>query len=110
MPAFYCPICNYKSLTEKDEKEHAKTHQKPTQPTEPDIKKQEKQKKDYSVPGFNFIKRFLHKNISITLLNGSIISGKLTGFNNYDLMLDDKMLVPKHAMLTMREAEIVASA
>ncbi len=106
MPAFYCPVCNHKSLTEKEEKEHAKTHNKQSvQPTEPDIKKKEKQKKDYSAPDLNFIKRFLHKIVSIALINGSTISGRLTGFNAYDLMLDDKILIPKHAMLTMQEVE-----
>ncbi len=102
MPIFHCPICNFKTLTEKEEREHAKTHQKPIQPAE-DIKKPEEPKKEFKIP--DFIKRFLHKTVSIILINGSTISGKLTGFNNYDLMLDDKILIPKHAMLTMQEVE-----
>ncbi len=106
MPAFYCPICNHKSLTEKEEREHAKTHNKqPVQPTQPEVKKKEEQKKDFRMTDVNFIKRFHHKTVSIMLLNGSTISGKLTGFNNYDLMIDDKILIPKHAVLTMLEAE-----
>jgi sRNA-binding regulator protein Hfq len=103
MPSFYCPICNHKSFTEKDEKEHAKTHQKPGQPIEPGIKKPEEQKKEIKIP--NIIIKFLHKNVSIALIDGSKISGKLTEFNNYDLLLDDKILIPKHAMITMQEVE-----
>jgi len=103
MPTFYCPVCHHKSLTEKEELEHAKTHKKPGQPIEPEVKKSEEQKKEIKIP--NIIIKFLHKNISITLINGSTISGKLTEFNNYDLMLDDKILIPKHAMLTMQEVE-----
>ena len=100
MPTFYCPICNYKSLTEKDEKDHAKTHKNPA---EPGVMKPEELKKEIKIP--DFIRRFLHKTVSIILINGSTISGKLTGFNNYDLMLDDKILIPKHSILTMQEVE-----
>lgn len=95
MPVFHCPVCNHKSFTEKEEKEHAKMHQKSIPPIE--VKKPEERK--------DFISRFLHKTVSIILINGSTISGKLTGFNNYDLMLDDKILIPKHAMITMQEVE-----
>ena len=100
MPTFYCPVCNYKSFTEKDEKEHAKTHKNPA---EAGVMKPEEQKKEVKIP--NIIIKFLHKNISITLIDGSTISGKLTEFNNYDLMLDDKILIPKHAMIKMQEVE-----
>src|SRR4030042_1171903 len=103
MPTFYCPVCNYKTFTEKDEKEHAKTHQKPGQSIEPGIKKNEEQKKPFVMP--EFLKRFLHKTVSIKMIDGSMISGELTGFNNYDLMLDNKVLVLKHAMITMQEVE-----
>ncbi len=103
MPIFHCPVCNHKTLTEKEEREHAKTHQKPGQPIEPEVKKPEEQKKEFKIP--DFIKRFLHKNVSITLINGTTITGKLTGFNNYDLMFDDKILIPKHAMIIMQEVE-----
>ena len=48
MPTFYCPVCNFKTFTEKDEKEHAKTHKKPAQPTEPEVKNlEEKNKVNY---------------------------------------------------------------
>lgn len=100
MPIFRCPVCNFKSFTEKDEKEHAKTHQKPAEPA---VKKLEEQKKPFIMP--EFIKRFLHKTVSITLIDGSTISGELTGFNNYELMLDDKIMILKHAMMKMQEVE-----
>src|SRR5450759_3601295 len=77
-----CPICNFKTFSEKDEKEHAKTHQKPAPAlsAEPTAKKIEEPKKPFEMP--DFIKRFLHKTVSITLIDGSTISGELTGFNN----------------------------
>jgi sRNA-binding regulator protein Hfq len=113
MPTFHCPICNFKTFSEKDEKEHVKTHQKPApvqqavqpaiQSAEPTAKKIEEQKKPFIMP--DFIKRFLHKTVSIALIDGSTISGELTGFNNYDLMLDDKILILKHAMMKMQEIE-----
>jgi sRNA-binding regulator protein Hfq len=103
MPIFHCPICNQKFVNERDEKEHAKTHQKtvsvqPIQLTEP---KAEKPEKEFKMP--DFIKRFHHKNVVITLINGNTITGKLTGFNNYDLFLDEKILVLKHGVLTIQE-------
>lgn len=106
MPIFHCPICNFKTVSEKDEKEHAKTHQKSVsgQPTEPKAEKPGEQKKEFKMP--EFVKRFLHKTVSITLINGSTISGELTGFNNYELMLDEKTLVPKHAVLFLQEVVI----
>jgi sRNA-binding regulator protein Hfq len=105
MPIFHCPICNFKSFTEKDEKEHAKTHQKPaaTQPAEPATKKPDEPKKPFIMP--DFVKIFLHKNVSITMIDGSTISGELTGFNNYDLMIDEKVMILKHAMIKMQEVE-----
>jgi len=103
MPTFYCPVCNHKSFTEKDEKEHAKTHPKPGQPIELGIKKPEEQKKEIKIP--NIIIKFLEKNISITLIDGSTVSGKLTAFNNYDLLIDEKVMIPKHAMIKMQEVE-----
>src|SRR5450759_3755814 len=105
MPSFHCPICNFKTFSEKDEKEHAKTHQKPAPAlsAEPTAKKIEEPKKPFEMP--DFIKRFLHKTVSITLIDGSTISGELTGFNNYDLMLDEKILILKHAMMKMQEVE-----
>jgi sRNA-binding regulator protein Hfq len=105
MPTFYCPTCNSKTFSEKDEKEHAKTHQKPApaQPAEPAAKKIEEPKKPFIMP--DFIKRFLHKTVFITFIDGSTISGELTGFNNYDLMIDDKILILKHAMMKMQEVE-----
>jgi sRNA-binding regulator protein Hfq len=109
MPNFRCPVCNFKTFSEKDEKEHAKTHQTPapvqpaTQPAEPAAKKPEEPKKPFIMP--DFMKRFLHKTVSITMIDGSKISGELTGFNNYDLMIDDQILVLKHAMMKMQEAE-----
>ena len=105
MPTFYCPACNFKTFSEKDEKEHAKTHKKPasTQPTEPEVKKPEEQKKEFKIP--NIIIKFLLKNVSITLIDGSTISGKLTEFNNYDLLINDKIMIPKHAMIKMQEVE-----
>jgi|SRR5665811_110421 sRNA-binding regulator protein Hfq len=119
MPNFRCPICNFKTFTEKDEKEHAKTHKNPAQPTEPEVKKLEEKnkikptepaakkpdepKKTFIMP--DFVKRFLHKNVSIALIDGSMISGELTGFNNYDLMLDEKILILKHVMMKMQEVE-----
>jgi sRNA-binding regulator protein Hfq len=102
MPNFRCPICNFKTFTEKDEKEHAKTHLKPA-PTEPAVKKPDEPKKPFIMP--DFIKRFLYKTVSITMIDGSMISGQLTGFNNYDLMLDEKILILKHAMMKMQEVE-----
>lgn len=103
MPIFHCPICNFKTLTEREEKEHAATHMKSVSIPSPAQKaeKPAEQKKEFKIP--EFMKRFLHKNISITLINGSTIAGKLTGFNNYDLMLDEKMLVPKHGILILQE-------
>lgn len=107
MPTFHCPTCNFKSFTEKEEREHAKTHQKPatTQPAiaEPAAKKLDEPKKPFIMP--DFVKRFLHKKVSITLIDGSTISGELTGFNNYDLMLDEKIMILKHAMMKMQEVE-----
>jgi sRNA-binding regulator protein Hfq len=115
MPNFRCPVCNFKTFSEKDEKEHAKTHQKTalptkpaaqstsTQPAEPATKKPDEPKKPFIMP--DFIKRFLHKNVLITMIDGSTISGQLTGFNNYDLMLDEKILILKHAMMKMQEVE-----
>lgn len=100
MPTFYCPVCNHKSLTEKEEREHAKTHKSPA---EPGVMKPREQKNEVKIP--DFIRRFLHKTVSILLINGSTISGKLTGFNNYDIMLDNKTLIPKHSILTMQEVE-----
>lgn len=110
--AILLPGCNHKSLTEKDEKEHAKTHQKPApgQQIEPGVKKiepggkkPEEQKKESKIP--NIIMKFLHKKVSIILINGSKISGELTEFNNYDMILDNKIMIPKHAMLIMQEVE-----
>jgi hypothetical protein len=73
MTTFHCPIC----------KEHAKTHSKTTLLTEPEVKKQgvlteanRSTNKDFKIP--DFTKRFLHQTVSITLINGSTISGKLT--------------------------------
>jgi sRNA-binding regulator protein Hfq len=105
MPNFRCPVCNFKTFSEKDEKEHAKTHQKPdpAQPAEPATKKPDEPKKPFIMP--DFIKRFLHKNVSITMIDGSTISGELTGFNNYELMIDEKILIEKHAMIKVQEAE-----
>jgi sRNA-binding regulator protein Hfq len=104
MPFFYCPVCNQKFVNEKDEREHSKTHQKTvsSQPTDRKLEKPEEPKKDFKIP--EFIKRFHHKNVSITLLNGFVITGELTGFNNYDLFIDEKILVPKHGILMMQEA------
>ena len=48
MPNFRCPECNFKTFTEKDEKEHAKTHLKTAQPTEPEFKKLEEKNKNKS--------------------------------------------------------------
>ena len=107
MPFFYCPVCNQKFVNERDEREHSKTHQKTvsSQPTEPKAdkpaEKPEEPKKELKIP--DFIKKFHHKNVSITLLNGFVITGKLTGFNNYDLFIDEKILVPKHGILMMQE-------
>ena len=83
--------------------EHAKTHKKPAKTIEPKVKKPEEAKKEFRIP--ELIKKFLHKKISITLINGSRISGKLTGFNNYELMLDEKVLIPMHSVLTLQEVE-----
>ncbi len=124
MPIFDCPICHYKSFTEKEANEHyADKHKEEVQPTKTEVKKSEQKKpapvqpagpaakkleepkKESKLPDLNFIKRFLHKTVSINLINGSMISGKLTGFNNYDMMLDDKILIPKHAMMQMVEVE-----
>lgn len=102
MPIFHCPICNAKSFTEKEEKEHAKTHQKPESKVL-ESKKQEEGKRE--VRNLDFMKRFLKKNVVLTLKDGLTISGILSGFNNYDLMLDDKILIPKHALLMMKETE-----
>ena len=44
MPTFYCPVCNFKSFTEKDEKEHAITHKNPV---ELGVMKTEEQKKEF---------------------------------------------------------------
>ncbi len=103
MPIFHCPVCNFKTLTEKEEREHAKTHQKPGQPIEPGVKKSEEQKKEVKIP--NIIIKFLNKNVSIALIDGSTVSGKLTEFNNYDLLIDDKIMIPKHAVIKMQEVE-----
>jgi small nuclear ribonucleoprotein (snRNP)-like protein len=103
MPIFRCPVCNFKSFTEKDEKEHAKTHKKSEQPIEPEVKTLEEPKKDFKNP--NIIINFLFKNVSITLIDGSTISGKLTEFNNYDLLIDEKIMIPKHAIIKMQEVE-----
>jgi sRNA-binding regulator protein Hfq len=111
MTTFHCPICNLKMFSENEEKEHAKTHSKAKLIIGPDVKKPEAQtikkevkmqeiKKEFKMP--DFLKGFLHKEISILLFNGSTISGKLTGYSNYDLMLDEKIMVPKHAMLTVQ--------
>jgi small nuclear ribonucleoprotein (snRNP)-like protein len=119
MPTFYCPTCNFKTFSEKDEKEHAKTHKKPAQPTEPEVKKlEEKNKNKPAEPEVkkleepkkpfimtDFVKRFLHKTVFITLIDGSTITGELTGFNNYDLMIDEKIMILKHAMIKMQEVE-----
>ena len=70
---------------------------------EPVVKKLEEPKKPFIMP--DFVKRFLHKTVSITMIDGSMISGQLTGFNNYDLMLDEKILILKHAMMKMQEVE-----
>lgn len=105
MPIFHCPICNFKTVSEKDEKEHAKTHLKSVsnQPPEPKAEKPGEQKKEFKMP--EFVKKFLHKTISVTLLNSSTISGELTGFNNYELFIDEKILIPKHAVLLLQEVE-----
>ena len=118
MPIFDCPICHYKSFTEQESNEHyANKHKKEVQPTKPEVKKTEgkiksaepaakkpeEPKKPFIMP--DFIKRFLYKTVSITMIDGSIISGQLTGFNNYDLMLDEKILILKHAMMKMQEVE-----
>ncbi len=104
MPIFHCPVCNHKSFTEKEEKEHAKTHKNDGKQIKSEDKKPEEQKKEFKMP--DFIKRFLHKTVIITFINGSTVSGELTGFNNYDLMLDDKILVMKHATIMIQEAKI----
>jgi sRNA-binding regulator protein Hfq len=120
MPIFDCPICHYKSFTENESNEHyANKHKNEVQPTKPEFKKVEEKnkikpaepaakkpeepKKPFIMP--DFIKRFLHKTVSITMIDGSTISGQLTGFNNYDLMLDEKILILKHAMMKMQEVE-----
>jgi hypothetical protein len=102
MPIFHCPTCNHKSFTEKDEKEHAKTHQKPVQKIEPEIKKPEEKTK-FTIP--RFFPRFLDKVVSIVLINSTVITGKITGFNDYEVMLDEKVLIPKHSILTLQEVE-----
>ncbi len=53
----------------------------------------------------DFVKRFLHKNVSITMIDGSTITGELTGFNNYELMINEKILIEKHAMMKVQEVE-----
>jgi sRNA-binding regulator protein Hfq len=120
MPIFDCPICHYKSFTENESNEHyANKHKKEVkpevkkveeknkikseEPAEPAAKKPEEPKKPFIMP--DFIKRFLHKTVSITMIDGSTISGQLTGFNNYDMMLDEKILILKHAMMKMQEVE-----
>ena len=120
MPIFDCPICHYKSFTETESNEHyANKHKKEVQPTKPEVKKleeknkikpaesevkkPEEQKKPFIMP--DFIKRFLHKTISITMIDGSTITGELTGFNNYELMIDEKILIEKHAMMKVQEVE-----
>jgi sRNA-binding regulator protein Hfq len=105
MPIFHCPICNFKSFTEKEEKEHAKTHTKSVSnlPPEPKADKPGEQKKEFKMP--DFVKRFLDKKILITLINDSQITGGLTGFNNYELLIDEKLLIQKHAILTVQEVE-----
>ena len=107
MPIFRCPTCNFKSFTEKDEKEHAKTHLKPAASppaiAEPAAKKPDEPKKPFIMP--DFVKRFLHKNVSITMIDGSTITGELTGFNNYELMINEKILIEKHAMIKVQEVE-----
>jgi sRNA-binding regulator protein Hfq len=70
---------------------------------EPVVKKLEEPKKPFIMP--DFVKRFLHKNVSITMIDGSTISGELTGFNNYELMIDEKILIEKHAMMKVQEVE-----
>jgi sRNA-binding regulator protein Hfq len=120
MPIFDCPICHYKSFTEQESNEHyVNKHKKEVQPTKPEVKKLEEKnkskpaepaakkpdepKKPFIMP--DFVKRFLHKTVSITLIDGSTISGELTGFNNYDLMIDEKIMILKHAMIKMQEVE-----
>jgi sRNA-binding regulator protein Hfq len=113
MVTFHCPICNLKTFSEKEEKEHAKTHLN-TKP--PIIGKPEAQaiKKDVKIQEvktelkyLDLSKRFLNQDVSILLFNGSMVSGKLTRFSNYDIMLDEKILIPKHALLTMQAANTV---
>jgi sRNA-binding regulator protein Hfq len=125
MPIFDCPVCHYKSFTETESNEHyAYKHTKdvqpkkpevkkleeknkikptPTQPAEPAVKKPDEPKKPFIMP--DFVKRFLHKNVSITMIDGSTITGELTGFNNYELMINEKILIEKHAMMKVQEVE-----
>lgn len=105
MPIFHCPICNFKSTSEKDEKEHAKTHQKPLSVPATISESKKKEGEGKYPKSLDFLKRFLHKTVAVTLIGESVISGELTGFNNYEIMLDDKIMILKHAMMKMKEIE-----
>ncbi len=111
---YYCPICNQKFSTAREESEHSKTHKangaqaKPgPAPTEqaPELKKNNSDNEKKEFKPIEFMKRFLNKDVSIRLIDGSTLTGKLTGFSNYDIMLDGKLLLPKHSVLFLQEKE-----
>jgi sRNA-binding regulator protein Hfq len=114
---FHCPICNLKMFTEDEERQHAKTHKQPqVQPQVAPIESKptpqvssieakrmpEESKKPFKMP--EFLGRFLRKKIKVTLLNGSFMERELSGFNNYDIFLDNSIIIPKHAIMTIQES------
>ncbi len=55
------------------------------------------------------MKQYLNKDVKIQLINGEVLKGKMTGYNSYDVMIDDKLLLPKHSILYMTETEKITA-
>ncbi len=110
MVYYYCPVCNQKFSNAREEAEHSKTHRlgEPGKINpEPVNNNSEPEKKEFRP--LDFMKRYLNKDIEIQLINGEVLKGKMTGYNSYDVMIDGKLLLPKHSILYMTETEKITA-
>jgi len=53
------------------------------------------------IPKYNFLTRFMGKFVTISLLTKKKISGKITDFNNFDVIINDSILISKHTIVTV---------
>ncbi len=104
----------------REESEHSKSHRAngepaarvnnvPAEPASSGPAKNSSEPEKREFRPLDFMKRYLKKDVEIQLINGKVIKGKMTGYNSYDVMIDDKMLLPKHSILYMTEPEKITA-